>query len=109
MKTINQQAFDIAKAADESSNRPKGHNKMKEYNRDGETQSLFQEILELRIPYGNHYSDLHVPRNEQTLALVKKYGSCATSFVNQVEGGLWLDIPMAFDPYWAAKLTRSLK
>jgi hypothetical protein len=68
------------------------------------TPSLFDDVKSLGIPHSNHYSDLYIPVNEQTTALIKKHDAFATTFTNQVEGGLWYDIFGAYTPYWERKL-----
>jgi len=68
--------------------------------------SLFDDIVNAGIPYDNHYSDLYIPVTPKTTALLKKHGVFATTFTNQVEGGLWYDCFAAYIPYWAKKLNR---
>jgi len=67
--------------------------------------TLFDEVKRLGIPYANHYSDLYIPDTEQTRSLLKQFPElCKPSrFTNQVEGGIWLDIPFAFIPYWETR------
>lgn len=45
--------------------------------------------------------------NEQTKKLIAAYEfkTNVTTFTNQVEGGLWYDIPFAYLPAWEAKST----
>ncbi len=66
-------------------------------------KSLYQECLECKIPMANHASDLYIPANEDTIHLLKKHNKHASTFINAVEGGLWFDVPFAFDPWWEAK------
>lgn len=66
--------------------------------------SLYTDMVELGVPISNHYSDLYVPATPETRALIKKHGRTAESFINQVEGGVWLDVPFAFDPYWERRM-----
>lgn len=68
--------------------------------------SLYTELVENNVPVSNHYSDLYFPKNDKTTAILAKYStqkSNATRFINQVEGGVWYDVPFAFDPYWLNK------
>ncbi len=66
-------------------------------------ESLYQECLRRGIPTANHASDLYIPVNATTTRLVAEHGKSVTTFVNQVEGGLWYDVAFAFDPFWEAK------
>ena len=77
-------------------------------------KSLYERLAATMKPedIGNHYSDLLVrwtPESEAIINqwrkendLVRGWGLCSF-FTNQVEGGRWIDIPFAFDPYWQAK------
>ena len=65
--------------------------------------SLYAECVELGIPTQNHASDLYIPANEQTRALLAKHGHRAQTFKNNVEGGLWFDVPFAYVPFWESK------
>lgn len=65
--------------------------------------SLYQDCVQRGIPVQSHASDLYIPVTEETRALLKTHGKTATTFTNQVEGGLWYDVPFAFEPWWEAK------
>lgn len=65
--------------------------------------SIYADCVRLGVPVQNHASDLYIPVNDATRLLLKAHGLTATTFTNQVEGGLWYDVPFAFDPYWEAK------
>ena len=65
--------------------------------------SLYTDLIEAGQPVSSHYSDLYTPVNDVTRALMKKHDKRPTTFINQVEGGLWYDVPFAFDPYWEKK------
>lgn len=69
-------------------------------------KTLYQECVECQIPMRNHASDLYIPANEDTIHLLKKHNKRATTFLNQVEGGLWFDVAFAFDPWWVAKANK---
>lgn len=71
--------------------------------------SLFDEIKAAGIPFANHETDLYIPATEQTRAILAKYtleNGNKTTFTNQVEGGLWYDVPFAYLPAWEAKTKR---
>jgi hypothetical protein len=67
--------------------------------------SLFSIIQSRNIPFASHCSDLYVPVTKETTKILKDHpmGINATTFTNQVEGGLWYDVPFAYDPFWGLK------
>jgi len=70
-------------------------------------KTIFEEIKEAGVEISNWQSDLYFPKNATTDAIVNKYrGSYYIGlFRNNKDNQLWYDIPMAYDPYWADKLT----
>ena len=62
--------------------------------------SLYTDLIDAGIPVSNWQSDLYCPVTPLTRELIKKHDKRATTFKNQVEGGLWYDVPFAFDPFW---------
>lgn len=63
--------------------------------------SLYTDLIEADQPVSNHYSDLYCPVNEVTRGLLAKHNiTTATTFKNQVEGGLWYDVPFQYEPFW---------
>jgi hypothetical protein len=65
--------------------------------------SLFAVIVERGIEYDHHESDLYLPVTSETTALCDQFGKVPTTFVNQVVGGLWYDVPFAFEPWWESR------
>lgn len=68
--------------------------------------SLFEDIIAEGIQHNNHYSDLYIPDNTQTRKILERHPDqkkVSAAFVNQVEGGLWIDIPFAYDPFWVER------
>lgn len=73
-------------------------------------QTLFQRLKEKGIKTDNHYSDLYFPVTSDTVAILQEFPKslkAATKFVNRVEGGIWFDVPFAYDPYWDRKLDKN--
>ena len=70
-----------------------------------ERKTLFQQVVEAEIPFDSHCSDLYVPVNEKTKALVAgfEFKQNVTTFFSSIEKTLWYDIPFAYDPYWSAR------
>ena len=72
--------------------------------------SLYTDLIEANIKVSNHESDLYCPVNAETKALLAKHDiKTATEFKNQVEGGLWYDVPFLFDPFWTGKIKGETK
>jgi len=71
-----------------------------------EITSIWEEVKRLGIQFDSHETDLYIPVNEQTKALVArwKFKSIATTFVSQIEPKtLWYDLPFAYVPAWEVK------
>lgn len=67
--------------------------------------SIYTQMVEAGVEIDNHESDLYVPRNETTIALLRQYEfkqNCSY-FINQINGDTWIDIPFAYDPWWDEK------
>ena len=57
----------------------------------------------------SHESDLYLKKTEVSEALVAEYQhrDNVTTFVDQIEGILWYDVPFAYDPFWIEKEQRA--
>jgi len=66
---------------------------------------IYQQMKAAGVEIDNHESDLYVPVNADTQKLITKYRfrSNVTTFVNQIDGKLWFDIPFAYTPFWEEK------
>lgn len=62
--------------------------------------NLYDECVVREIPTHNHYSDLYIPVTEETAEIIRYYNLSAEKFTNQVEGGLWYDVPFEYMPFW---------
>lgn len=68
--------------------------------------TLYDAIKAAGVKFASHETDLYIPATEQTRAILKQFplqDMIKTVFINQVEGGLWYDIPFAYIPAWQAK------
>jgi hypothetical protein len=73
---------------------------------------LFEAVLRDGIPYASHATDLYLPDSPQVRTLLGNYPTSqknARRFVNQVEGGIWIDVPFAYLPAWEAKYPKTSK
>lgn len=65
--------------------------------------TLFDSLKKAGVQYANHETDLYFPKTEETEEILKRYPvehKNATTFRNQVEGGVWYDVPFAYAPAW---------
>ncbi len=67
------------------------------------TMKIFQDAKALGIETDNHESDLYIPVTNETRKLVAQYEhkNSVTTFISQIDGTLWFDIPFAYDPWFA--------
>jgi hypothetical protein len=73
--------------------------------------TLFAELLAAGVPTASHESDLYFPATPATRAILARHPvakSVASGFVNQVEGGVWIDVPFAYDPWWHNRVCRTV-
>ncbi len=107
-------ASDLGKAVAESFNEeknPSGVESESPANRAGMASdaTLYERLTAAGCEVSNHYSDLYARYTPEAAAIIDEWrkdhnltngwGMCSF-FTNQVEGGRWIDIPLAFDPYW---------
>jgi len=69
------------------------------------TPSIYAQVIERGIQHSQHESDLYLPVNTETMALIKDYRfrSNVTTFRSNIDGKLWYDVPFAYLPFWEAK------
>jgi len=68
--------------------------------------SIYTELKDAGIETDNHESDLYCLKTEEAKAIIKKHEHSFTTFISQIDGKQWLDIPFAFDPFWKSKRFR---
>ena len=69
--------------------------------------SIYTKAKALGIETAHHESDLYLPVNDQTRALVKEHratGGSASTFVCNIDKKLWYDIPFHYDPWWEERI-----
>jgi hypothetical protein len=71
--------------------------------------SLYAECVARGIPVSSHESDLYIPVTMETRGLCEQFGHKPSTFVNQAVGGLWFDVPFAFEPWWEKRAGRDQK
>jgi len=65
--------------------------------------TLYEELKSKGIKISSHASDLYCPCTNETVEIIKRHKHCSTRFINQVEGGVWIDVPFAYDPWWEVR------
>ena len=68
-------------------------------------KTIYQQMLDLEVEIAHHATDLHVPVDDETTAVLMDYEfkSAVTTFVSQIDGKTWYDIPFAYLPGWGKK------
>jgi hypothetical protein len=69
--------------------------------------SLYQDLKAAGLPTDHHESDLYVIDTPAARALIAKHGKRGSGFTSQIDGKRWLDVPFAYDPFWAKKSGRA--
>lgn len=64
--------------------------------------NIFERVKERGIQYNNWQTDLYIPVNDETKALIEQYEfrRNITTFVSNIDHKLWYDIPFAYTPGW---------
>ena len=69
--------------------------------------TLYQELVIAGCEIDKHESDLYVKECEKAMSIILRHFFCAGStmkmpikFVSNIDGGVWWDIPFAYDPFW---------
>lgn len=65
--------------------------------------NLYEAIKATGAKMDNHYSDLYAEATPEVMRLVKESGYKFSTFISNIEGTLWVDVPFQFQPYWDEK------
>lgn len=60
----------------------------------------YKELIAAGIQTDSHESDLYVLVTPDSSRIVKASGWSRSTFVSQIDGKLWFDLPFAFEPFW---------
>lgn len=71
-------------------------------------RSLFSRLKDTGCQIDSWQSDLYVPVAPETQAAIEAFEaeggiSNKTTFVSQIDGKRWYDLPFAYQPYWDEK------
>ena len=66
------------------------------------TTTIYQEMLRVGADMDSHASDLYVRVNDETKTVIAgyKHKSNVETFRSSIDGGLFYDIPFAYDPFY---------
>jgi len=62
--------------------------------------TIYKKVLELNIEHDTHYSDLYIPVNDTTRALIKQFNCSPEVFTSEIDASYWYDIPFAYDDFY---------
>lgn len=64
--------------------------------------AIYEDLIAAGVPTDHHESDLYALVTPESRALVAayEYRCHVQTFVSQVDGRLWYDIPFAYQPFW---------
>ena len=66
-------------------------------------QSLYDKAEEYGCTLDSHESDLYLLATPLAYQLVRESGRSWSTFVSQVDGKVWIDVPFAYLPWWRAR------
>ena len=66
---------------------------------------IYTQLKGAGVPLDSHESDLYAKVTPEATAIIGGYQfKCnVETFVSQIDGKLWYDIPFAFTPFWESK------
>lgn len=62
--------------------------------------SLYEELLAAGIPLDSHESDLYALVTSDSRVIVARSEHGCSTFISNIDGKLWFDLPFAYDPWW---------
>lgn len=70
--------------------------------------SIYAQMLAAGVRIDNHETDLYALVTPESRAIVDQYEFKANvrTFINQIDGRVWFDIPFAYLPAWDKKIAR---
>jgi len=66
-----------------------------------EQPHIYDAMKAAGVQIDNHYSDLYVPVNDTTRAIIAQYPDARPrTFTSQIDGKPWFELTFAYLPYW---------
>jgi hypothetical protein len=66
-------------------------------------KTLYDECVEANLELDHHEADLYIKDCTAARALLVKHNNTFDTFISQIDGVVWLDVPFAYLPYWEEK------
>ena len=66
-------------------------------------KTLYDECVEANLELDHHESDLYIKDCMTARLLLARYDDAFDTFISQIDGAVWLDVPFAYQPYWEEK------
>lgn len=70
------------------------------------TKPLYDEIVEAGIEYDSYCSDLYLPATPRVDEILARYPlekSNTTTFISNIDGKRWHDVPFSYMPFWRSR------
>ena len=72
--------------------------------------TIYEDLTASGIECSNWQSDLYFPATPQTREILKQYPNQTRSiFKSNIDGRMMYECPFAFDPFWIARQSATLK
>lgn len=65
--------------------------------------SLYQQLKESGCRLDSHESDLYVKKSAMSDAILAGYEGQKSTFISQIDGKTWHDLPFQYSPFWDKK------
>jgi hypothetical protein len=65
--------------------------------------TIYQALVGNGEEIDNHESDLYVKATDSALRIVRAAKVSFSTFTSNIDGALWIEIPLAFDPFWSSR------
>lgn len=66
-------------------------------------ETLFQKVVAAGLEFDSHESDLYIKNSTAAHTILEEFPlnkKNTRTFQSKVDGGLWLDVPFAYEPFW---------
>lgn len=72
-----------------------------------ESEQLYDELVKEGFKLDHHESDLYIKDSPLARELVTKHGFVYTTFKDDIDHEMWLDVPFAYAPFWRERAAAS--
>ena len=64
------------------------------------TTTIYADMIAAGVGIDHHESDLYVPNNAETRAILRNHGAQVDAFQSAFDESSWFDIPFAYLPWF---------